>query len=141
MLATNIPNVKSHETLLIPNYKEINPLSIRLVQIRLSISINPQSSVSPSLAAVLNRVTKSVLRYIVRKIERNPSKRLTCERWYNYDEGAKRLPRRLPPCPCTILQMRTDSRYRQETPFQFTVSRVFFKKSKAVSCFRERSIG
>uniref|UniRef100_A0A1X7ULL6 Deleted in malignant brain tumors 1 protein n=1 Tax=Amphimedon queenslandica TaxID=400682 RepID=A0A1X7ULL6_AMPQE len=141
ILATNIPNAQSQKTLTIPDYPEIGALSIRLVQIRLSVSVNPQSSVPPPLAAVINRVTKSVLRYVVRKIERDTSKRLACERWYNYDDGAESLPRRLPPCPCTLLQMMSDSRYRKETPFQFTVSRVFFKKSKAASCFRERSIG
>ena len=45
----SIPNVKSQETLLIPNYKAINPLSIILVQIQLSVSINHNYNAAPIL--------------------------------------------------------------------------------------------
>lgn len=139
---TNIPNSNGQAAFVIPEYPEITSLTIKLVQIRLSIKVNEsRSSISNALVAVLNRVTKSVLRYIVRKIERDAAKRLTCERWFEYDDGVEGIEKRLPPCPCTLLQMSSDNRYREETVFQFIVSRVFFKKSKALSCYRERNIG
>lgn len=137
---TDIPNTNGEASFIIPDYPEISSLDIRLVQIRLSININT-TAVNQRLVSVLNRITKSVLRYVVRKIYKNVKKRLACERWYEYDEGIKGVNRRLPPCPCTIVQMRSDERYRKETFFQFIVSRVFFKKSKAMSCYRERNLG
>ena len=99
-----------------------------------------RNDIPENLATVLSRVTKSVLRYLVKRIDRNTKKRLACERWYEYDDGViSETP--LPPCPCTITQMNNDDRYTKETTFQFVVSQVFFQKSKAVSCFRERNVG
>ena len=77
LLLILFPNTESQKTLTIPDYPEIGALSIL-------VSVNPQSSVPPPFAAVMNRATKSVLCYVVCKIECDTSKRLTCERWHNY---------------------------------------------------------
>ena len=115
-------------------------MTVRLVQFKMSTTIITRNSIPENLATVLSKVTKSVLRYLVKRIDRNTKKRLACERWYEYDDGViSEIP--LPPCPCTMNQMNNDDRYTKETTFQFVVSQVFFQKPKAVSCFRERNIG
>ena len=141
ILTTNISNIDGSAIVIIPDYPQITSLSIKLTQIKLSINIKETATISKSLRKVMSRLTRSVLRYMVRKTYKNAKKRLACEYWYEHDDGANNIGRILPPCPCTSLQMSGDTRYKLETPFQFIVSRVFFQKSQAIKCYREKGLG
>jgi hypothetical protein len=140
ILASNISNVDSTANVTIPDYSHVSTLSIKISEIRLSVSVSNTSSVPRSLAEnILHKSHRSVLRYIVRKVYKDTSKRFACEDWYEQDDGITGT--KLPSCPCNLFQMRADSHFKIETPFQFVVSRVFFRKSNAISCYRQGNIG
>ena len=84
-------------------------------------------------------VARWALRFIVKKIITDAAKRVACEVWHNYDAGVNNA--RLSPCPCNIDQMRGDDRYTKEGTIMNAVSKYYFKKKNADSCYRQASVG
>ena len=140
ILARAIPNSGQAEVT-IPDYQELDQTTVRLAHIKVSLSTQTQSSRQKRIlpAVLLGGAARWALRYIVKKIIKDAVKRVACEVWHNYDAGVNNA--RLPPCPCNTEQMGGDDRYTKEGIIKFSVSKYYFKKKKAESCYRQASVG
>lgn len=65
-------------------------------------------------------------------------RRVACHAWHSTTGVTNND--RLPPCPCNLEQMSVDGRYIKEKLFQFLVSKFFFRKFQARSCYRQTTI-
>ena len=155
MLVTDVPNNGSAEVT-VPDYEELDQTSVRLAEIKVSLStatINPVKRALPALPIVIavlkvlgRYIARHAIRYIKKKIKEESkeaavslAKRLACEVWYAHDNGINT--NTLPPCPCNTDQMGSDDRYTKENIIHFLINRKVFQKSKASSCYRQASVG
>ncbi|XP_019860164.1 PREDICTED: deleted in malignant brain tumors 1 protein-like [Amphimedon queenslandica] len=87
----------------------------------------------------LLRTFKSSLKFAV-KLKKSIYQRVACEAWHKSIPGVDAND--LPPCPCNLEQMNGDlERYTKESALQFCFSKLFFKKPKAHSCYRQSNVG
>jgi deleted-in-malignant-brain-tumors protein 1 len=107
------------------------------------VKLDQQSPTTAISNTFLNRIGRSGLLLLAKRtnniLASDGAKRVACEVWHNTDSGVNGV--RLPPCPCNIDQMNGDDRYVKEKQSQFVISQLFFKKSKAVSCYRQGALG
>ena len=137
-LRTSVPNTGMAE-ITIPDYEVLDQTSLRLALIKVSLSTtNENEQKLPSSA--LGKISRFKLTFIIKIVVTDIFKRVACGIWQKTDGGVNN--NRLPPCPCNLAQMNSDlDRYTKERPYQFHVSKNFFRKTKAASCYRQSNIG
>ena len=132
----------------IPELPQIDETTLRLSQIRISLStITPSNSQHKRLLPIpfpgILRVGRGILGVVTKAMEeskeaeRSKQLRLSCEEWYKLDIGVYN--KKLPPCPCKVSQARKDDRYTKETFMQ----NLWIKKlGKATGgCYRQSNVG
>ena len=140
-LKTSVPNSGLSEVI-VPDYEVLDQTALRLSIIKVSLNAttneNQQQSAFPTDALI--RVSRSGLTFIIKIVVTDIFKRAVCDIWQRTDGGVNI--NLLPPCPCNLEQMSIDlDRYTKEKPFQFYLSKYYFKKSQATSCYRQSNIG
>ena len=165
-LASDVPASDEIAEVDIPEYLQIDERTLRLSQIRVSLSTitapsnDRQKRWIPLAITVVRLILRGVagrriIRYVVKKVKRyikdkikeeleeaarSAKLRLACELWHKLDRGVNN--RRLPPCPCKKSQANRDDRYTRETPLQDLWRKKAFKKDKAKGgCYRQSSVG
>ena len=140
----------------IPDFEELDQTSLRLAQIKVSLTTatldhTVSKRALPLIAGiVIHSVGRAVLRLAIKKIKkkvkeeakeigRSAALHLACEAWYKLDRGVNN--RRLPPCPCKKSQADGDDRYTRENIIQDLWRRKVFKRTKAASCYRQSNVG
>ena len=136
----------------IPNFEELDQTSLRLAQIKVSLSTatlnhNIGKRALPFIAGfVIRSIGRAVVSIVIEKIEeeakeiaRSAALRLACEAWYKLDSGVNS--RGLPPCPCKKQQADGDDRYTRENIIQDILRKEVFKRTKATSCYRQSNVG
>ena len=140
----------------IPDFEELDQTSLRLAQIKVSLSTatldhNIGKRAVPIVAGIVIRsIGRAVLRLVIKKLKekvkkeakeiaRSAALRLACEAWYKLDRGVNN--RGLPPCPCKKRQADGDDRYTREDIIQDLWRRKVFKRTKATSCYRQSNVG
>uniref|UniRef100_A0A1X7T7Q6 Uncharacterized protein n=1 Tax=Amphimedon queenslandica TaxID=400682 RepID=A0A1X7T7Q6_AMPQE len=136
-----VPNSGLSEVI-VPDYEVLDQTALRLSIIKVSLNgtmnENQQQSAFPTDALI--RVSRSGLTFIIKIVVTDIFKRAVCDIWQRTDGGVNI--NLLPPCPCNLEQMSIDlDRYTKEKPFQFYLSKYYFKKSQATSCYRQSNIG
>ena len=135
----------------IPDFEEIDQTSLRLAQIKVSLStatLNQnigKRAIHIFAGLVIRTIGRAVVSFVFDKIEeeakeiaRSAAFRFACEVWYQLDSGVNN--RQLPPCPCTKLQADRDDRYTQENFVQDFLTEKVFKRTKARSCYRQSNV-
>ena len=121
----------------IPLFDDIDDSTVKMIKISVVLNNNTVLKQFPQVS--LNGVAWHTFKFLIKTGINEISRRLACEIWHNNDNGVNNI--RLPPCPCTIEQMRGDDRYTRENLYQFNISKSFFKKSRASICYRQQNIG
>ena len=121
----------------IPLFDDIDDSTVKMIKISVVLNNNTVLKHLPQVS--LNGVAWHTFTFLIKTGINEISRRLACEIWHNNDNGVNNI--RLPPCPCTIEQMRGDDRYTRENLYQFNISKSFFKKSRASICYRQQNIG
>ena len=154
-LASDVPASPGRAEVIIPDFPEINDTSLRLSQIRVSISNftlsgNRQKRFLPLVYAAARYVGKAAVRYVVKKtkkyiknelkeVKRSALLRVACEIWHKYDPGVDN--EALPPCPCNTSQAKVDDRYTRENIIQDYVRHEVFKREAATNgCYRQSDV-
>ena len=137
-LSNSVPNTGLAE-LVTPDYEVLDQTALRLGLIKVSLSTTSSNGVAlPAVA--LRKISRFVLTFVIKKVVTDILKRAVCDIWQNTDGGVNN--NRLPPCPCNLEQMNSDlDRYTKERPFQFFLSKYYFKKYQATSCYRQSNVG
>lgn len=158
-LASGVPASDGRAEITIPDYPEIDQTSLRLSQIKASISTVTSSSSTQKrliplaiLGGIAVRVIgRAVLKYAVKKIRqkikaeikeaaRSAALRIACEVWHKHARGVNN--RQLPPCPCRKSQANGDDRYSRENLVQDLWRKKVFKRNKATNgCYRQSNVG
>ena len=156
-LASNVPASPGRAEVIIPDFPEINDTSIRLSQIRVSVSNFTLSSdrqkrvpLLPIVYTAIRYGAKAAVRYVVKgtkKYIKNELKEAVrsallhaaCEEWHKQDPGVDN--EALPPCPCNTAQAKVDDRYTQENIIQDIVRHEVFKREAATNgCYRQSNV-
>ena len=155
-LASDVPASPGKAEVIIPDFPEINDTSLRLSQIRVSISNitlsgNRQKRLLPiAFYTAARYVARAAVRYVVKETKKYIKKELkearrsallrgACEVWHKYDTGVDN--QALPPCPCNTSQATVDDRYTQENIVQDIVRYKVFKREAATNgCYRQSSV-
>ena len=137
-LSNSVPNTGLAE-LVTPDYEVLDQTALRYALIKVSLSTTNVNGLQlPTVA--LGKISRSVSTLVIKIVVTDILKRAVCDIWQNTDGGVNN--NRLPPCPCNLEQMESDlDRYTKERPFQFFMSKNFFKKSRATSCYRQTNVG
>ena len=157
-LASDVPASDERAEVIIPEYPQIDETTLRLSQIRVSLStITPsnhrQKRLLPALVigGLIRVVGRAIIRYAWKKIkekikdelkeaERSAKLRLACELWHKLDRGVNN--RQLPPCPCKKSQANRDDRYTKENIVQDLWREKVFKRDQASGgCYRQSNVG
>ena len=157
-LASDVPASDERAEVIIPEYPQIDETTLRLSQIRVSLSTitvsnHRQKRILPVIAIGLLRgvAFKVILRYVRIKVKqkikaelkeaaRSAALRLACELWHKQDRGVNN--RQLPPCPCKKSQANRDDRYTRENLIQDLWREEVFKRDKATGgCYRQSNVG
>ena len=157
-LAPDVPASDERAEVIIPEYPQIDETTLRLSQIRVSLStITPsnhrQKRLLPALAigGLIRVAGRAIIRYAWKKTkqkikdelkeaERSAKLRLACELWHKLDRGVNN--RQLPPCPCKKSQANRDDRYTKENIVQDLWREKVFKRDKASGgCYRQSNVG
>ena len=152
-LGTAIPNT-GQTKVAIPDLEMLHKTDIRLALLKVSLNTDSNSDgrnddnsdgAGPRQkrqSRVLDQVktSRSAIKLVRKQIFSNIDQRLACEAWHSFTDELDT--NQLPPCPCNIEQMNSDlDRYTKEKPIQFFLSKHFFKKEKAHSCYRQSNVG
>ena len=155
-LASDVPASPGRAEVIISDFPDINDTSLRLSQIRVSISnftlsSNRQKRLLPLVFSTAARyVGKAALRYVVKKAKkyiknelkearRSALLRGACEAWHKQDPGVDN--QALPPCPYNIAQANVDDRYTRENIIQDYVRyKVFKRKAATNGCYRQSDV-
>lgn len=124
----------------VPDYEVLDQTALRLAVIKVSLNanVNEQQSTFPTDA--LRKISRFALTFVIKIVVSDILKRAVCDVWQRTDNGVNINV--LPPCPCNLEQMSSDlDRYTKEKLFQFNLSKYYFKKIQAASCYRQSNIG
>ena len=152
-LASDVPASDERAEVIIPEYPQIDETTLRLSQIRVSLSTITASNhrqIRNLLASAFGSILeagKAIFRYTKRKVKENIEEaarsavlRGACESWYKLDRGVNN--RQLPPCPCKKSQADRDDRYTKENFEQDLWRENVFKRDKATGgCYRQSNVG
>ena len=158
-LASDVPASDERAEVIIPDYPEINDTSLRLSQIRVTISNFTLSSkiqkrflpiVLIAAHTAFRYGAKAALRYVYRKVKkiikdeikeaaRSLALRAGCELWHKFDSGVNN--QALPPCPCNKSQATVDDRYTEENRGQDYIREKYFNRNAATNgCYRQSNV-
>ena len=137
-LSNSVPNTGLAE-LVTPDYEVLDQTALRYALIKVSLSTTNVNGLQlPTVA--LGKISRFVSTLVIKIVVTDILKRAVCDIWQNTDGGVNN--NILPPCPCNLEQMNSDlDRYTKERPFQFFMTKTFFKKSRATSCYRQSNVG
>lgn len=165
-LASDVPAGDERAEVIIPDYPEINETSLRLSQIRVTISnftlsskIQKRFPILPiaffAARTLFRRGAKAAIRYVYRKIKkiikdkikeeikeavRSLKLRAGCELWHKFDSGVNN--QALPPCPCNKNQATVDDRYTEEENWEDYIRQEYFNRNAATNgCYRQSDVG
>ena len=148
----------------IPDYPKFDQKTLRLSQIRVSLSTIGENEIEkralPLLPAIVlgyivRKVGKRIIRYIIKKlvgkivdeieeIARSLILHLGCEAWYNFHSTSVNR-QRLPPCPCKRSQANRDDRFEKESILHDLSSYFVFKNFKNKytfgGCYSQSNVG
>lgn len=131
---TGVPN-NGDAVVTVPSFQDIDQTALRLALVKVSLNIEGLQQ-----KTTLGAIARFAIKHVVKKVLTDIAKRVACDIWHRSSRGVNND--RLPPCPCTIEQMNNDlDRYTKERPFQFFISKYFFKKSQASYCYRQTNVG
>ena len=147
ILANDIKNSDGRVEVVIPEISKLEP-DITAAQIRLSFSTRNRTEdyrlkrAVPLVVAGVGRVLLQLairgIKWYAKKLIKDAAKRIACEAWHLAADRVNT--QNLPPCPCNQKQAKGDDRFVQQNLANLIASRIFFKKKKAQSCYRQSSI-